>query len=220
MTGENRGRWKRFSLRTLLAVITVSCVFLGTWSAYVNPFRHQARSLAEVYRLQGVSTIEPAIGPAWHRWLVTTLLGEDAFVRVTKVDLSGRQIDDDALLSLTGLTHLTELYLDGTALTDASTSAFRSMPELRTLSLKYTGVSDAGVEAFSTLPNLRSLILTGTKLSDAAVLHFAKMPRLSELYVRWTRLSDSGARKLADALPNCKIIHHALIDSVTITPLQ
>ena len=91
MSGDQRGRWKRFSLRTLFVFTTACCLLLGTWSAYVNPYRLQSRSLAEVNRLQGQSFIEPADGPAWQRWLVTALLGADSFVHVTTVDLAQKR---------------------------------------------------------------------------------------------------------------------------------
>lgn len=209
-TSSRSFRWKRYSLRSLFVLMTVSCLFLGAWSVYVNPYRLQARSLAEVNRLQGEVQFEPADGPAWHRWLVIKLLGDDAFVHVTKVNLAGRTIDDQALRSLTGLTHLKDLSLDHTKTTDDGLSAIRSMPELSTLSLRYTPVSDRSAGVLSALPKLSKLMLTGTKLSDETIPELAKSPSLSELYVRWTQITDDGAAKLADAMPDCKIFHHAL----------
>lgn len=203
--------WKRYSLRSLFALMTVSSLVLGAWSVYVNPYRLQARSLAEVNRLQGLVQFEAADGPAWHRWMVVTLLGNDAFVHVTKVDLAGRNIDDQVLRSLTGLTHLKELSLDYTKITDDGMPAIRSMPELNTLSLRYTPVSDRSTGVLSGLPKLSKLLLTGTKLSDGTVVELGKMSSLSELYVRWTRITDDGASKLAGALPKCAVFHNALV---------
>jgi Leucine rich repeat/Leucine Rich repeat len=204
-------RWKRYSLRSLFVLMTVSCVGLGAWSVFVNPYRLQARSLAEVNRLQGEVRFEPADGPDWHRWLVVNLLGDDAFTHVTQVNLAGRPIDDNALRSLTGLTHLMELNLDHTRITDDGLTAIRSMPELSTLSLRYTPVSNRSAAVLSGLPKLNKLLLTGTKLSDETVAELAKISSLSELYVRWTQITDDGAARLAEALPACTISHHALV---------
>ena len=203
--------WKRFSLRTLFVLMTLVCLVVGTWSVYVNPYRHQLKSLAAVDRLQGNSAKTRAEGPAWHRWLVTTFLGDDAFVYVTQVDLANRKVADNDLRSLSGLTHLEKLTLDYTQITDDGAATLRSMPALKDLSMRYTGVSDRSAEYLATLPALTNLYLTGTKLSDAAIDNLAKHNAMKELYIRWTKISNDGATRLAAALPNCAVYHHALI---------
>src|SRR4051812_10842629 len=90
-------KWKSFSLRTLFVLMTICCLVVGAWSVYVNPYRRQLQSLAVVNALQGVTAKTGAEGSAWHRWLVTNFLGDEAFMRVTFVDLNGRQVDDAAL---------------------------------------------------------------------------------------------------------------------------
>lgn len=203
--------WKRFSLRTMFVLMTLCCLVVGAWSVYVNPYRLQLQSLAEVDRLQGSSAKGPAEGPAWHRWLVTTFLGQDAFMHVTQVDLTSRQVDDDAFQTLGGLTHLEKLKLDYTQITDDGTAVLRSMPTLQYLSLRYTKVSDRTAAHLAALPALRSVILTGTKITDAAVDDLTKHGDFKELYIRWTAISNDGAERLRAALPNCAVYHHALI---------
>ena len=46
---------KRFSLRSLFVLMTACCVFFGVWSVYVDPYRKESRSLAEILRVQGRS---------------------------------------------------------------------------------------------------------------------------------------------------------------------
>lgn len=210
MTTEPRSRWASFSLRTLFILTTLCCLVVGAWAVYVSPFRLEARSLAELKRLQGEFELQPAEGPGWHRWLVTTFLGKDGFVHVTKADLRNRKVDDAALRSLSGLTHLQDLQLDYTQVSDDGMSAVRSMRDLRRLSLRYTSVSDRSAEYLSALPNLETVHLTGAKMTDAAVDHLAKNPAMDELYIRWTRITNDGAARLAAALPNCAVHHHAL----------
>ena len=121
------------------------------WSVYVNPFRLEQQSLAAVNRLQGNARQNAAEGPGWQRWLVTTFLGDDAFVHVTQVDLSGTQVDDK-VPSLSGLTHLEKLNLDNTQITDDGTAVLRAMPALKDLSLRYTNVSDRPPPTWPLLP--------------------------------------------------------------------
>jgi hypothetical protein len=212
--------WKRFSLRTMFVLMTLCCLLVGTWSVYVNPYRLQLQSLAAVDRLQGNSAKTGAEGPAWHRWLVTTFLGEDAFMHVTQVDLANRKVDDNDLRSLSGLTHLEKLSLDYTQISDDGAAALRSMPDLKDLSLRYTTFSDRGAAHLAALPALRSVILTGTKMTDAAVDDLAKHAAMKELFIRWTRITNAGADRLRAALPNCAIYFHALDNPVAETGLR
>ena len=66
--------WNRYSLRALFLLTTLCCVLLGLWSVYVEPFRRQARSIAAIQQYAAEVITEEADGPAWQRWLVTTML--------------------------------------------------------------------------------------------------------------------------------------------------
>ena len=211
MIGQGLKSWKRFSLRSLFVLMTLCCLVFGLWAAYVNPYRLQANALALVNRLQGNAATSPAEGAAWNRWLVTAFLGDDAFVRVTEVDLAGRKVDDDDLRSLAGLILLKKLALDYTSVTDDGIAALRSMRDLEELSLRYTGVSDRGAAHIAALPKLKTMHLTGTELSDAAVDDLAQHDQLAELFIRWTHITSAGADRLAAALPDCAVHHHALM---------
>ncbi|MEX2306356.1 MAG: hypothetical protein WD738_02115 [Pirellulales bacterium] len=210
MIVDRMRNWKRFSLRSVFVLMTACCVFFGIWARYVNPYRMQARSLAEVKRLQGVFAESPAQGTGWQRWLVTTFLGEEAFTRVTYVDLSRRNVNDDALRSLAGLVYVEELKLDFTSITNDGLAALRSMRNLQRLWLRYTAVSDAAASYLETFPRLDTVFLTGTHMTDAAVDRLARLDSISDLHIRWTRISNEGAERLVAAMPNCAVHHHAL----------
>lgn len=201
---------KRFSLRTLILAMTAACLLLGAWAMYVDPFRRQAQSLEVVHHLRGDTQIVAAEGSAWQRWLVTTALGEEQFVQVTGVDLSGRDVDDRSLAAMADLRFLQELNLDRTFVTDAGSSALQSFPELRVLSLRFTKLTDKSAEQIGSLQSLGYLYLTSTRFTDAAVPHLEKLDGLDELYVRWTSISDAGAERLRRALPHCDVFNHSL----------
>ena len=210
MQDEYRGRWKRFSVRTLLFAVTAVSVILSVWAVYVDDYRQQSRSLAEVHRLQGHAEITPSIGHSWQRSLVTYTLGSEAYVKVTIVDLSGKQVDDATLETLTGLRHLRMLSLDQTQITDAGMEALKSFPQLRLLSLRFTNVSDASTKVIGNLPNLNYLYLTHTRITDSSIRALAKLKHLKELYIRWTNITDAGLERLRKALPGTSIFHHQL----------
>jgi hypothetical protein len=209
--GKHR-HWKRFSIRTLLLLISLIGVVFGIGTICIDEYRQQARSLAVVQRLQGRVEFIPAHGPAWQRWLVTTMLGNESYAEVNIVDLSGKSVDDAMLQQLAGLRFLRELTLDRTQITDAGMDALRSFPRLRSLSLRFTGISDKSTTVIRDLSNLLWLYLTHTRISDSSIGNLAKLKQLDELYVRWTNITDAGAEELKRVLPGCSVFHHRLQD--------
>ena len=188
-----RRRWTRFGLRSLLVAMCVSCLILATWSVYVKPFRDQAMAVKVVNDLRGNVEATGAAGPPWQRWLVTTALGPDSWVRVTSVDVRSTAADDTALVAMSAMTHLQSITLDHTKITDQGMAALARMKELRTLSLRYAKITDAGIGVLPQLPALETLYLTGTKVSDAAAGDLGQLRSLRRLFIRWTGISPTAA---------------------------
>jgi hypothetical protein len=212
MIADRLPKWKSFSLRTLFVLMTVCCLFIGAWSVYVNPYRRQQQSLAVVHRLQGSVAEKAVASSTWHRWLITSFLGKEAYTHVTMVDLDAHAVDDADLQSLNGLTHLEQLSLDRTQVTDAGLATLRAMPHLQVLSLRYTAVTDRSIPILAAAPELHTLGLTGTKVTDAATDELAKSPSLKTLFIRWTKITNDGASRLSTAMPKCAVFHFALQD--------
>ena len=80
-----------------------------------------------------------------------------------------KQIDDDGLQHLVGLTELTSLQLDGTHITDAGLKHLAGMKKLRTLILSNTQVTDEGMEQLTKLPKLENVMLLETKITETGV---------------------------------------------------
>jgi hypothetical protein len=193
-------RLRRFSLRGLLLLTTLCCVLLGVWSVAVEPYRRQSLAIATVADLQGRYATEAATGSPLSRWLVTTMLGDDKFVRLTAIDLQRTAANDETLAQLRGLRELTTLNLDRTDVTDDGLRVLASLPKLQSLSLCYTGITDAGLSILTTLPeDMREVALTGTRVTDASVPHFAGRS-IMDLYLRWTDVTPEGARRIKDVL--------------------
>ena len=105
-------RVKRFSMRSLLVLMTLSCLALGVWSAYVKPYGDQQAAIRLINDRQGRTVVEAAEGPRWQQRLVTTMHGPDSFVRAVVVDLNRSEISDADARVLASLSFLRELNLD------------------------------------------------------------------------------------------------------------
>jgi len=182
-----RKRLFRFSLRTMLVVVTVLCVLLG-WKVYqVNK---QKRVVAWVWDMGGavvydyedykfdeecvwVGTGPGLPGPDW----LCELVGVDYFATILMVGLSNTQVSD--LSPLENLTNLEQLFLLNTPISEVSPLA--KLTRLKTLDLGHTQVTD-----LSPLANLT---------------------KLKTLWLNDTNVTDEEVAKLQKALPNCRISH-------------
>ena len=205
---RSRSTWRRFSLRGLLLLTTLCCLLLGVWSAAVAPYRRQSLAIAAIADLQGTYTTEAAEGSPFSRWLVTTMLGDDKFVRLTAVNLERTAATDETLTQLSGLRELRTLNLDRTDVTDDGLQALAGLPNLQSLSLRYTKITDAGLSILHSLPqDLREVALTGTRVTDASVPHFEGRS-IMDLYLRWTDVTPVGAGRIQAALRQGAVHYH------------
>ena len=152
-----RRRRFRYSLRTLLVVVTLVGVVLGVW---VQRAERQRRAVAamredggkvmydyEESRPRAVNGDLP--GPDW----LCRLLGVDYFANVTHAHLS-RSATDATLSHLGDLTSLKSLWLDGTQVTDTGLAHLTGLARLQELDLSGTQVTDAGCDRLQqALPN-------------------------------------------------------------------
>ena len=203
-------RLSRYSLRTLLVAMAACCLVMGIWSIYVQPYRQQAASSKNLAEL-GVETVSvSANGPAWHRWLVESMVGDKAFVHVIRADLRNHPKPSAAIQSLAGLRHLTELYLDRCEIDADRAKLIGGLRELETLSLSYATLDDAEFAHLAPLTKLQVLYLTGNEVTGASASVLELMPALRQLYVRWTAFAEEDIRRIEKSMPNCHVFHHKL----------
>jgi hypothetical protein len=86
-----------------------------------------------------------------------------------KTIFEAKQINDDGLKYLAGLTELRQLQLDGTHVSDAGLKHLAGMKKLEILILSDTKVTDDGMEELTKLPKLQSVSLFNTKVTDSGV---------------------------------------------------
>jgi Leucine-rich repeat (LRR) protein len=216
-------RWlvPRYSLRTLLLMMTAACLFSGYWLNSAIHQRNAVRRFYELtaqrpaslqgdhvttmgYRYQGRDDYYEPIIPWWAQPL-KMVLGEEAFGEITGVQLLGSPATDEDLRFLASMPELERINLSGTKITDAGLIHLQNCPRLTFVSLEDTAVTDQGLAQLLALQELEGLSLSGTKITDAGLDELAKLPNLSELWLRKTEITNQGYRKLQAALPQCEI---------------
>lgn len=171
-----RGWWRRFSLRSLLAVVGVCAIGLGTWVPYFQPFYDEQHLLAELQSasLRVVITKEPR-GP-W--WLKNFADGKYA-QRVVELQLL--QPTDEDLAILVGFRHMTDLgVVHGEGLSDDGLEQIGKLSNLSWLHLEAPHSTDAGLEHLARLVNLRHFFLRSASMTDDGLQHIAKLSELRE----------------------------------------
>jgi hypothetical protein len=210
----------RFSLRTLLIVMTVVCLVSGFWLNRAIRQRTAVRRFYEltanrlpidgdelvtmIYRHRGKDHYAKPIIAKWLRPL-TDAIGEEAFGDVIGVQLLNSPATDEDLQLLVGVPNAERVWLSKTKVTDRGIEYLHACRKLKFLALEDTSVTDAGVAQLTDLAGLESLSLSGTKVTDASIPHFVKLKSLKELWLRNTAITNEGYLQLKAALPNCHI---------------
>jgi len=110
--------------------------------------------------------------------------------------LSYRQITDEYLQYIEGMTNLKSLVLHGTQVTDHGLVHLGGLTNLRTLTLSHTQVTDAGLAQLKELASLTTLLLDHTQVTDAGLVHLRGLENLQRLDLGNTRVTDDGVARL------------------------
>src|SRR6266436_70778 len=208
MSFTSKTRWRQFSLRGLLVLVTVSAALFGWFAWRLQKARveneaaeaivHAGGEVAYADQFHGgVSRLTPL--PPRTRWiggLLERTFGADPHRRLVSVKL----YDDDsvALVSQYALRDLEVVRLDGgTSITDEALPHLRGCNQLRVLYLERSDITDRALEHIDEFTRLEELWLCNTRVSDAVLEKIARLPRLSVLDIRGTNISDDGLKMVA-----------------------
>lgn len=108
-----------------------------------------------------------------------------------------RDLDDEGLAALRGLTGLKTLLLDDSKISDVGLRSLAFFPELEALSLMNTELFGGGLKHLRHLTKLRHLSLTGTKISDDVLRHLEPLQQLRSLQLTGTGISEQAVPHLA-----------------------
>jgi hypothetical protein len=198
-------RWFRFSLRTMMVVVTLLCVWLGVVSNRANRQRRAVETITshsghvrydyqrdDPFAGNPFADDPPPPGPDWMR----NLIGIDYFATVVEVDINEDVANDDIVAALGDLPHLRSLALGGAGVTDSVLARARRMDQLHTLGVGWSAVSEAGWEPIEQLSNLKRLFLAGPNVSDSTLSHFKGLSELTILALNEVQVTDSGLKQL------------------------
>lgn len=184
-------RWTTLSLRTLLSLVTVLCVWLGL---HVNRASVQRRAVERVealggsvyddYQLDAQLRLLPnatSPGPGW----LHSILGIDYFATVEAISLHRCSVRDLAFIA--SLTDLRSLQVTGPFLDElADLTPIRNLTKLEALYLSAPQLADISMISEMTL--LEELLLENCRIRDLSPL--ADLTELTNLYLRGTNVSD------------------------------
>ncbi len=90
-------------------------------------------------------------------------------------------------------------------ISDADLVQFKNMPRLTHLEIYESGMTGRGLASLKTMPILSHLTLHDGYVSDADLDQVIPIKQLTEIDIKNTNITAAGAKKLAVALPKCKI---------------
>lgn len=212
-----RRGWARFSLRTLLVLLTLGCVWLGV---HVERARRQQHTIAWVNSVQGRTFYEyqhgypdwrsypgvqddPPPGPAWLR----AYLAQDYFSNVVWIDLPSADlilspkrrlanIHDHDLARLASFRQLSNLQISA-RITDRGLAHLSRLTNLQRVSIAHATITDAGLQQLRNLRQLKALCIYGpdtTGITDRGLAALEQLTDLRELRLLGTYLTDSGLK--------------------------
>ena len=108
------------------------------------------------------------------------------------------QMTNAMLANLRGVEHLVRLDMSGSKnVTDEGVGAIAGLSRLRHLDLSGTAITDRALEVLRTLPALESLALSGTHVTDAGMHYLRDCDKLRSVSLAWTSVGDAAVRALA-----------------------
>ncbi len=215
MPAPPRRRWLRFSLCTLLVLVTVVGIWLGV---AFHRAREQARAVAVIQSVGGYASYdflrgEATLGDPYAasdvpRWLLHHL-GIDFFHNIVRVSFY-EPATEEALKALDALPHITVLEIDRFSGTSEAFSHLRSLKKLQTLHVGRSTADtfqfdDSALAHLSRNAPLQELWLRRTSVTDRGLQYLRSFRTLETVYLEDSQVTHAGAKTLSDALPDCYI---------------
>jgi Leucine-rich repeat (LRR) protein len=225
MDANPKSRRFRYSLRTLLVVVTIASAGFGWFGVKFREAKTQRTTVAALgssgararydyeFDAEGnwiLGTVAPP-GPRWLR----DLMGNDFFDDAVAIDWPRYPFrsapTDDSLAHLAHLPRLKLLSIGfsepfrnnevNAGVTDAGLVHLRGLAQLEYLDLEYTAITDAGLANIKGATQLEGLVLGHTQVTDAGLVHLRNMTRLKLLFFDGTAVTDAGMPVIIQEFP-------------------
>lgn len=203
---KTKRRWLRYSLRTLLVLVTIACVGFGWLGMKVRAKQREREVIETIEKLgyyvkydyefdsAGVPIESPTLpGQAWLRPLV----GDYFFASVVEVHCVSETTDSDLRDLLANLTRLRGLNVAWSKVTDAGLIHLAELTKLEGVELRGTEVTDNGLVHLRGLTKLKWLNLEGTKVAGTGFVHLKALTKLEWLNLERTKITDAGLAQFA-----------------------
>lgn len=192
-----RRRWLRFSLRTLLILITLFAVWLG-WHMYRR--REQQRVAAAVVQ-RGGTAVPMLLDLSFLSRIKAPWTLENDFW------LTNLKLSDDELKDFESVPDLIGLHLADNQITDRGLAYIHDRTDLRVLDLTNNpAITDAGLAQLRNMTELRELLLRNNgRITDEGLVHLENMQHLDILVLHGTQVTAAGVMKLKQKLPKARI---------------
>jgi Leucine-rich repeat (LRR) protein len=204
-----RRRWLRFSLRSLLILVTILSIWLGV---KVNQARRQKEAVAALVELGAIvryehqkhdtqpyayDTEKSVNAPGWLR----ELAGDDFFQTVVHV-LFMRPVTDEDLVHLAALPRIERLVLNDNqrAVSDAGMAHLPRPDRLVAFVAHRTALGDDFLRGLGGSDRLEMLGLFGARITDEGFRSLGALPQLTALAIENTHVGDAGLDAL-DGMP-------------------
>jgi Leucine Rich repeat len=195
MTAPKRSRLLRFSLASLLVVVTAVGIYLGP---IVNRVHHQSRTIEAIEKIGGKVDFEGEPDGARQRfgWL-RQWLDDDFFRTPSLIHLRGCPATDDLVKDISRLDGVVQLDVCDSEVTDESLRQVGRMRQLKALDVGFNKISNDGLAHLAPLDELLYLGLDVTEVTDDGLVHLRELPKLYRLQLYGARVTDQGAATLA-----------------------
>jgi len=186
-------RFFRYSLRTLLIVVTVLCISFAWLGVQIKRVREHRQAVVQIEKLGGIVTYDwdpPGQRPVktWAR----KLFGDDFLNSEMLVWFSeDNKFNDTHIIRLIELPNLKFLSLESTEVTNSGLEQLNGMTNLEELSLSRNHTA-ASLTHLKTLPQLRYLEISETQITGSELRHLKELPGLEGLGLRGSQLDANG----------------------------
>lgn len=209
----------RFSLRLLLAMVTLAAILLAGWSALIEPYRRQASGfdrLNDLHPQSGVFPVTPTMQPnvetklepiddSWHRTLVELAVGQEAALKIRSVQIPKETSEEDLQFIVARMKFIISIDVSESDVSEDIARSLASLPELERLVAVRSNLGGAAIAELSQSESIRTMQLTANPFGDESVVSLGRMKQLDEVFLRWSRITPKGVEALRAGLPDCSI---------------
>ena len=206
-------RLLRFSLKTVLILTTILCVWVGLWAHRARQQREAVAYLRAVDKLS--VTYDQSQSDSWAPQSIRKLLGDDYFMNVTGVHLQSEVSEKGAaeiFSQLQKLRGLRQLVLHNWELNDEDIGHLVELNQISALILSELRKSPSadGMRRLAGMTNIRELYLSGSWLNNDHLRQVARFPSVEKLSLSIANIDDEGLKTLVD----CPRLEHLTVFSL------